>query len=465
MSHFRAFHIPIIFTFTLLFCAPASGQTTLWLESFETDGDGGMRYQSSSAFNDGLNDHFQRTDGSDISNVSGPYLGALGSHYWAAEDTDDNGGDGLDEKSIVFPSIDISGYEQLVFSGLFAAGNEGGPGASNYDASDYIRVYYSLNGGATWQNVLWCSYENHGDGSNEPMGLDLDFDGQADTIGIHRLSRTFQLFSVSIPAGDSVQFRIEVHAESSSEELAFDALRLEGNPVLSAVPYATNALHHTDSLWFCSFDTALTGILGSAFSGAGLSSDSSDLLSSQAFRILGLSDGNTQFGNEYTSGDWARGLSDGTDTLGGLYAFESGTMGNRMLGIRPSGQDFAPGAILFRVENQTGHIIRHVWITFTIYTRNDGEASESIAFSSRTGAESFRGRASGDHQSPGPSMVNAPWQSSQKTVRFNTALAHGEQLILRWRNNTGDYGQSRDAWGLDDLSIQFSEEPVCPCSY
>ena len=55
-------------------------QTTIVSEDFETDGSGGVRYTISNEFNDGPNDHFGRTDGSD---VSGGYNGQNGSFFIA----------------------------------------------------------------------------------------------------------------------------------------------------------------------------------------------------------------------------------------------------------------------------------------------------------------------------------------------------------------------------------------------
>ncbi|MGE9297065.1 MAG: hypothetical protein ACQKBV_12330, partial [Puniceicoccales bacterium] len=59
-------------------------------ESFETDGQG-TRYSSTPEFNNNTpdvigNDHWGRTDGSDIHVLSG-YTGIDGSYFWAAEDT------------------------------------------------------------------------------------------------------------------------------------------------------------------------------------------------------------------------------------------------------------------------------------------------------------------------------------------------------------------------------------------
>ncbi|MCP4535660.1 MAG: ExeM/NucH family extracellular endonuclease [Chloroflexi bacterium] len=204
---------------------------TIYQESFETDGEG-TRYTTSYTFNDGTSDHYQRTDGSDISNVSGPYSSYDGTYFWAAEDVDDAGGDGLITKTLTLNAVDISGYTNIQFKGLFGAGNENAPGSSAYDAADEFKVEYSVDGGA-FQNGVWFSYENWGDATNEPIGLDANFDGVADVNGVNRLGTALQEFGFSIPAGDSVVIRITVSMSSGSEEIAFDNFLIEGKSPFS----------------------------------------------------------------------------------------------------------------------------------------------------------------------------------------------------------------------------------------
>jgi predicted extracellular nuclease len=194
---------------------------TIWQEDFESDG---TRYTASTPFNDGSNDHWNRTNGSDIFNVTGAYTNISNSFFWAAEDTDDNGGNGNDEQTIQFNAIDISGHTNLTFKGLFGAGNESAPGSSNYDAADYIKVEYAVDGGAT-QNGICFGYENHGDDFNEPLGLDANCDGEADMT--NRLGTALQEFSFSIPDGSSLVITIRVFMDAASEEIAFDNLRVE----------------------------------------------------------------------------------------------------------------------------------------------------------------------------------------------------------------------------------------------
>jgi hypothetical protein len=205
-------------------------QDTLLFEDFETNGQG-SRYTASQPFNDGTSDHWNRTDGSDISNTSGAYSNFNGTFFWAAEDTDDtgtNGGNGNDEQTLEITGIVITGYTNLQFSGLFGAGNESAAGSSAYDAADYIRVEYQIDGGG-YQNLIWFSYLNGGDASNEPLGLDADFDGNADSAS-DLLGTALQTYSANITGtGATLDIRISVYMDSGNEEIAFDNLVVEGD--------------------------------------------------------------------------------------------------------------------------------------------------------------------------------------------------------------------------------------------
>jgi hypothetical protein len=222
--------------FTLLmFCLVSFvgwGQVTIWSEDFETDGNG-TRYTASLPFNDGSSDHWNRTDGSNISNVSGSYTGFSNSFFWAAEDTDDNGGNGNDEQIIIFSSTNTSGYENLIFRGLFGAGNENSPGNSGYDNADYIQVDYSTDGGSNYTPGICFGYEDHGDAFNEPIGLDSDCNGVSDNNGSNRLLNSLSEYTFNISGTpSSITIRIRVYMDSASEEIAFDNFRLEGTLVL-----------------------------------------------------------------------------------------------------------------------------------------------------------------------------------------------------------------------------------------
>lgn len=211
----------------LLVTAFAVQAAEVWSESFESDGQG-SRYTSTPEFNNGVNDHWGRTDGSDISNTSGPYTNIHNSFLWAAEDTDDVGGNGNAEQVLTINGINISGYSNLAFTGLFGAGNENPPGSNKYDDLDHIIVEYQIDGGG-YINGICFSYENYGDVFNEPIGLDADCDGESDGA-VGRLGTTLTEYGFSIPgSGSSLDIQIRVHADAAGEELALDYLKVTGD--------------------------------------------------------------------------------------------------------------------------------------------------------------------------------------------------------------------------------------------
>jgi HYR domain len=213
---------------------------TIASQSFELDGVG---YIPGAEFNDGGSDHFGRTDGSDIANVSGDYLGADGTWFMAGEDQDDNGGDGLDEK-VVIVDQDISAHTGITVSGLFAAGNENGPGSSGYDAPDYLLVEYSVDGGA-WEKGLEFRYVDNGDAYNEPIAQDTDFDGMGDGAV---LTRTFTEYSFGVPDGSDLDIQITTSIDGASEELAYDNIVITGTSMGGGGGGGDLVVTHSDSL-------------------------------------------------------------------------------------------------------------------------------------------------------------------------------------------------------------------------
>jgi|GEM_PF-4734486 len=216
---------------SILFLVPYNlfGQTIIFQETFEDAFD--SDYIASDPFNDSGNDHWNRTDGSDINNITSDYTGFSGSFFWAAEDTDDNGGNGNDEQTIDISGIDITDFESLQITGLFGAGNESGPGSSAYDAADYIKIQYSIDGGG-FNDILWFSYVDNGDNFNEPIAFDSNFDGDGEGAV---LQNDMQLFTGSLPqsaAGSVMNIRILVFMDSGNEEIAFDDITVLGQEVL-----------------------------------------------------------------------------------------------------------------------------------------------------------------------------------------------------------------------------------------
>jgi hypothetical protein len=252
----------------LCFLLPGLQGQVIWSEDFETNGEG-TRYLSPHLFFDPTSndDYWGRIEGelmlyadppspgSSIAlvgtgapnNQLGEYTGYNGGFYFAGEDLDDAGGQGnpddQDEKELLVTGIDISDQSNLWFKGLFAAGAMTGCGASTYDSDDYVKVFYSVDGGPyilglCFNADLYCN--NPGATNNQPIHYDPDCDGDGGEGTM--LVNAFQEFSFPVPNGSILNLKLVVHADDNGEEMAFDYLRIEGvsgptcvDPVISGV--------------------------------------------------------------------------------------------------------------------------------------------------------------------------------------------------------------------------------------
>jgi len=242
---------------TTIMTLPISGQINLYTEDFETNGNG-SRYNVSGEFYDGVDDYFGRVYGSTLeygnpftndliqlsgTNViaqNGMYTSFNGDFYMAGEDQDDGGGDGIDEKTLTF-SVDISTGDMLSFKGLFAAGNEEGCSSANsYDSTDYIEVYYNVDGSGDVLALSFIADINCGDTVNNPLFNDPNLDGLLDD-GI-LMGNTMQEFSFGFPNGNNVVITVETHLDGGSEEVAYDYFRVEAQNTLglNEADYLTN---------------------------------------------------------------------------------------------------------------------------------------------------------------------------------------------------------------------------------
>lgn len=209
--------------------------------AFEDFDGGGVGYTASSIFNDSNNDHFSFTDGSNISNVSGPYSFQDGTNiFWAAEDTDDNGGNGDDEQTLSLNTIDISGYTDIQVCFDLAAGSELPAGGGDYDDNDHVWVDYTLNG--ITSRALCFESALDGDAFNSTLNYDIECDG--DGVMGQQILNQAMTFCYSIPNSETAGFAdldvdIKVFMDSADEEIAFDNIEIIGE-IAGGGPIAFN---------------------------------------------------------------------------------------------------------------------------------------------------------------------------------------------------------------------------------
>ncbi|MEP3891490.1 MAG: ExeM/NucH family extracellular endonuclease [Hellea sp.] len=194
----------------------------LFLEDFETDGNGTRYFTSVLEFTDGSADFFTRTDGSNIGSFYS-LTGQGGSSYFAGMDLDGEGGPST--VSLTTQQIDIAGFTNLSFSGLFAEDDDGGN--QDWDADSYALIEYRLDGGA-WTNLL--AFAAAGGTNTEPL-LDTDFDGVGDGPA---LSDVFTEYTAAIAGtGTNLELRVTLeNLNAGDEDFAFDNLAVNGDVAL-----------------------------------------------------------------------------------------------------------------------------------------------------------------------------------------------------------------------------------------
>ncbi|MEN0005996.1 MAG: T9SS type A sorting domain-containing protein [Bacteroidota bacterium] len=233
-----------------------SAQVIIWEEDFETCGNtvncGASRYTSANDFFGGASDYFGRirsnedfyltdaTNGNKIQITSGGYSGQNGNYYYAAEDLDDTNplegnADAQDFKDLTFTGIPIAGGTNLEFRGLFARGETDVCGtASVYDALDFVELYHNVdNAGEVKALCFNADLDCQGDTFNEALHHDPNCDGNG-SDGV-ALTHSFATYTFSIPTGSTLDIRIRVSMDGSSEEFAFDYFRVFSNTPLLPV--------------------------------------------------------------------------------------------------------------------------------------------------------------------------------------------------------------------------------------
>ncbi len=187
------------------------GQTTILQETFETGNTG----VTSETCNDGFNDFFTRTDGSDISS-SYSVTGQEGSFFFAAMDID--GDCSSATQTLEFNDIDITGATNLNLAILLAEDDDGS--SQDWDTSDSFLIEYDIDNSGTYTTLLAVS----GTGTNTEPLVD----------GTTPLTSVFTEFIKSISAtGSEIDIRLTFTLNSGDEDIAIDNIRLIDGTVTS----------------------------------------------------------------------------------------------------------------------------------------------------------------------------------------------------------------------------------------
>ena len=278
--------------FTLLISVASFGQTTFFSYSFEDNGNGTTYNTSVVEFSDSFYDFFTSTFNNDVggSNSSYGVNGQDGTHYFAAQDLGAEGGPTLTTLTM---DVDISGKSNLGLKILIAEDDYADP---KWDASDYVHIDYSIDGG-TAQNYLWIEAEG---GDDSETKVDTDFDGIGDGITIPEIFHDFQ--GALSGTGSTLTITITFNLDSGNEDIAIDNIRIiDGfagacNLVLQTETYtcSTNTIGGdndgaTINIPYTGSDTTITSV--STTSGGIIGGDNPSTTADGTITITGLSEG------------------------------------------------------------------------------------------------------------------------------------------------------------------------------
>ncbi|MEO1557126.1 MAG: hypothetical protein AAFS01_11895, partial [Pseudomonadota bacterium] len=225
--------------------------TTIFREDFFNDGNG-TRYTASSP--DSLLDIASEDWFGVITNAvtlppASEYFDSSGNRvtegFYGVEDINGAIPFAPETLELSWTDIDISNFENLSFTGVFAEDDDGTN--EDWDTDTSLIVSYSIDGGA-FQNLLAFEAEADaaGNQTNKAPRVDTDFDGIGDGS---ELTSTFSDFSAAIAGvGSSLDIRIALNNfGANDEDVAIDGFSISGDAVsVTPSPFTFELLHFAD---------------------------------------------------------------------------------------------------------------------------------------------------------------------------------------------------------------------------
>ncbi|MCB9448743.1 MAG: HYR domain-containing protein [Flavobacteriales bacterium] len=213
----------LILAFTGLGILNAQAQVLIYQESFETDGNG-SRYAANEFASGSTSSHyFTRYKDGDSQPILPEPIGEDGTYYFVGEGVDDTGNPDGPFGTVTLNSVNVSGYQVSVKILLATGRTDGG----RFEPDDELLVEYNMDGGG-W-NTLAAFY---GVNPQSDLTEDTNLDGIADGTA---LDSVFKEFSYAVPAtGSSIQVRVIMGQDGTTEEVAFDNIRIYGTVTCTA---------------------------------------------------------------------------------------------------------------------------------------------------------------------------------------------------------------------------------------
>ncbi len=232
----------------------------LYLEDFESDGNNSRYFLSHQFYDFPLGSYFGRGTLAQLNQLPGGITGLGGSHLVGAEDLD-RSASGPSNGIVSFTTrpIRVDSFAQIIFGFKLGARS-----ANNYDFytgsnNDWVDVDFRYDGGA-WTRLMQFRNGPIPTTNSQRIFRDNDLDNLGgDQAQDSVLSESMIFFSdTTLVTGDSVEFRIRLRCNSSSEELFFDQVTLIGVPSVVLPPTLNRMLYQymgyttdnlQDNLW------------------------------------------------------------------------------------------------------------------------------------------------------------------------------------------------------------------------
>ncbi|MDM8549124.1 ExeM/NucH family extracellular endonuclease [Desulfobacterales bacterium HSG2] len=189
-------------------------------------------------------------------------------------------------------------------------------------------------------------------------------------------------------------------------------------------------------------------------------------LDSDVWIVTGFNSGVLDFGDTQTSGDFARGESDGGVSTGGIYAFDVGG-GNIALGVQPGGSDFTPGEIILKIQNNTGETVTQLDVSYDIWYYNDEVRANTLNFSYSSDNSAYTEVSELNFTTPGEADTTPVWRQPPESelkpaILTGLSIANGDLFYLKWTGKDATGSGSRDEYGIDNIEVAVSDSDVAP---
>ena len=260
-------------------------------------------------------------------------------------------------------------------------------------------------------------------------------------------------------------FEATIPAQVDGTQVFFNIVAVDSNPA----PETTTTLEQSytvmdpqpqgfaipavDTRYVIDFNNPVPNVNNASFDGSGLAQlPVNGQLDSNSFSFEGFSDGDAAFNMDYTTGDFARGTSTGGVSSAGIYAFDFGS-GNTGLGIQPTGGEFTPGTIFFKVRNETGSTVTSLNVAYDAYFFNNETRTNNLQLGHGIDEMNISYLPATDVESGVGEDATPEWQRNLVTAQITgLSIANGDTYLIAWNTNDGGGGSS-DELALDNIQI------------